>query len=214
MKLLLSVCLLAMLAGPVHAEPEAKPAAAPVEPEVALANAKTTILNLRQLHIGLIGFDSDYGAFPNSETAAEVKDATGSILDMEGDSSNTYFRQLIASTAKTETIFQIGGRMAPDNDFSDSTKALAAGECGISYIPGLSTSNNSATPVAMAPLVTGKMAFDPVPFGGKAVILRIDGSATIEPITAEGDVILGGKSIFDPAQPFWKGKKPKVAWPE
>jgi hypothetical protein len=34
-------------------------------------------------------------------------------------------------------------------------------------------------------------------------------------ITPQGEVhATNGKSIFDPAQPYWKDKKPKVAWPE
>jgi hypothetical protein len=58
------------------------------------------------------------------------------------------------------------------------------------------------------------MKFDPVPLAGKAVVLTADAAVRTLPITADGDVILNDKSLFDPAQPFWKDRKPVVAWPE
>lgn len=219
MKSYLSACFLVALGVSAGADPEKKPDAKPVvEPKaaaVARANTTVTLMNLRQLMLGLLEFDTEYGSFPDDDTAQDVKEATGTALTFKGGTSNAYFRQLLASgITKSEKMFQIGGGKAPDDDFKDDSKAVAKGECGIAYIPGLSASGDASTPVAFAPLVPGKLKFDPGPLGGKAVVVRIDGSAKTETITPEGNVMVDGKSLFDPAQPFWKGKEPKVAWPE
>jgi len=218
MKTYLSACLVIALSASAGADPEtkpdAKPTAEPAKEDAARAKVTATVMNLKQLSIALFEFDNDYGAFPDDETAKDVTEATGTNLTFKGGTANAYFRQLIASGVKTEKIFQIGGGKAPDNDFKDDSKALAKGECGFAYIPGLNASGDPSTPVAFAPMVPGKLAFDPAPLGGKAVILRIDGSVMTETITPEGNVMADGKSIFDPAQPYWKGKAPKVLWPE
>ena len=230
MKTLISAaCLLAAMAATTHAQPEAnpapepaqpaaepaKPAANPVKEMANRANVTATVANIKQLFIALIEFDNDYGEFPSDVTAKDVTEATGTNLTFKGGTSNAYFRQLIASMVKTEKIFQIAGAKMPDDDVKDDTKALAKGECGFAYIPGLSSSDHPSTPVAFAPMVPGKMEFDPVPLGGKAVVLRLDGSVSAQAITPDGKVVTpDGKSIFDPTQPYWKDKKPKVAWPE
>jgi hypothetical protein len=219
---LIPACLLAALAVTAHADPAATPAAEPATPAALpvkaaadRAHVATTIANIKQLHLALFSFDADYGSFPNDETAADVTDATGTTLTFKGGTSNAYFRQLIASMVEAEKIFQIGGAKLPDGDIKDDTKALAKGECGFAYLPGLSSSEDPSTPVAFAPMVPGKLEFDPVPLAGKAVVLRIDGSVNALAITPDGKVLTAdGKSIFDPAQPYWKGKAPKVAWPE
>jgi hypothetical protein len=219
MKTYLSACLVIALSVSAGADPETKPDAKPAaEPEAASAvraNTTITVNNLKMLHLGLIEFDSDYGAFPDEETGTDVTEATGTILTFKGGTSNAYFRQLLATEImKSEKIFQLGGGKVPDEQFKSDATALAKGECGIAYILGLNSSRDASTPVAVAPLVPGKLQFDPGPFGGKAVVLRMDGSVNAETITPEGNVMVDGKSLFDPAQPFWKGKAPKVAWPE
>ena len=66
----------------------------------------------------------------------------------------------------------------------------------------------------MAPLLKGKTTFDRLSFHGKAVILFLDNSAKSLPIEKDGRVLLNGMDIFDPRQPFWKGKAPDIKWPE
>jgi hypothetical protein len=66
----------------------------------------------------------------------------------------------------------------------------------------------------MTSLLPGKLLFDRTAFNGKAVILRLDNSATALQIEKNGQVLVGGMDIFDPRQPFWHGKKPDVKWPE
>ena len=66
----------------------------------------------------------------------------------------------------------------------------------------------------MTPLVTGTQKFDPKPFGRMATVLFADGSVQALPIDNNGDVILNGMSLFDPRQPFWRGKAPDIKYPE
>ena len=66
----------------------------------------------------------------------------------------------------------------------------------------------------IAPVIPGSNRFDPEPFKGKAVVLRIDGSAISYPITKDGKIDMGGGIYFDPAKPMWNGKPLTIAWPE
>jgi hypothetical protein len=180
-----------------------------------MEKAAVSMIHLRQVGLALFAFDEDYGAFPDKETARDVKESTGTALSLGTATSNDYFRQLIASVARTEKIFQFGTPAKPADDRIDGAgEALAKGECDFAYLPGSSSASDPATPLVVGPLVPGKMKFDPVPLAGKAVVLTADAAVRTLPITADGDVILNDKSLFDPAQPFWKDRKPVVAWPE
>ena len=70
------------------------------------------------------------------------------------------------------------------------------------------------TPVIVSPLIPGTTRFDPRPFDGKAVVLRLDYSAKTETIDSSGRVMIGGMDIFDPRQPWWGGKTPDIKWQE
>ncbi len=93
-------------------------------------------------------------------------------------------------------------------------KALVPGECSFTYVAGLSSTGDPATPVLMTPVIRGTWKFDPKPFGKKAVVLFLDSSARSLPIDKNGDVILNGMNLFDPRQPYWHGKAPDIKWPE
>ena len=66
----------------------------------------------------------------------------------------------------------------------------------------------------MTPLLKGQKKFDRSCFKGRAVILFLDHSARALPIEKDGHVLINGMDIFDPRQPFWKGKTPDLKWPE
>jgi hypothetical protein len=71
----------------------------------------------------------------------------------------------------------------------------------------------------ITPLIPGTARFDPAPFNGYAVILKIGGCSTgdvrVLPINKNGEVFDStGKHILDPANPIWGGVKPVIAWPE
>jgi prepilin-type N-terminal cleavage/methylation domain-containing protein len=185
--------------------------------------------NVKQLHLALLDFDSDYGSFPDNNTAEDVKSATGTSLDFGGSFSNDYFRQMIATTAKAESTFWCKSSASPrkpDKDMSPG-KALEAGEVGFGYImasqtDGQGASSNSARPVCVAPLFKAQpnWEFDPEPYGDKAVVLRIDGSATAETIRTDNRYIAvpggflqsqGEKSVWDDVNPVLRAPQPRSA---
>jgi hypothetical protein len=101
----------------------------------------------------------------------------------------------------------------------EGVKALEKGECAFACISGLSSSTDlPSTPVALFPLVPGEKLFDYKLcnewYVGKAVILFLDNTVKTFPVDKSGHVFINGKDLFDPSQPFWRGKKPEVKWPE
>lgn len=184
-----------------------------------------SINNLRQIGLALFEFDTTYGRFPDSGTIANLKrDFPDSTVPLGTSSSNDFFRQLLVSEiCASEQMFYSrspgpGRVRKPDNRF-DGSFALEKGECGFAYIAGLTTTSHPPeTPIVVSPLVPGKLVFDykfcKEYLDGKAVILRIDNSVTSLPVDKSGKVVLNGKDLFDPSQPFWGGKAPDVKWPE
>ena len=175
--------------------------------------------NMRSVGMMLLEFDNEYGNLPSATTAIQVKSATSTPLTLGNTSSNQLFRQLLAGGGgKSEKPFWAKTAISPkkpDDVFHNDATAIAPGECGFAYIAGLESSDDPDTPVLMAPLLPGKLTFDPKPFAGKAVVLFLNNSATALPIDKHGQVILkNGLDLFDPRQPFWHGKAPDVKWPE
>lgn len=176
------------------------------------------INNIKQIGAMLLEFDTEYGQFPDAATIADVKTATSTPLTFGCATSNDLFKQCLAGGGgKSEKPFWAKTAISPkkaDDVFGTDSNTLVKGECGFAYIAGLSVSDDPATPVVMTSLLPGKLLFDPKPFDGKAVVLLLDNSARMLPIEKNGKVMLNGMDIFDPRQPFWKGKKPDVKWPE
>jgi hypothetical protein len=177
---------------------------------------------LRQLGLALFEFECEYGRFPDSGTIQKVKASAPDSDFLLGQSfSNDYFRQLMATEIVTsESMFYARSQnpRRPDNMMKGG-KALDTGECAFAYISGLSSSTDlPTTPIALFPLVPGEKLFDyelcEKYYDGMAFILLIDNSVKIVSVDKSGHVYLNGKDLFDPAQPFWRGKKPDVKWPE
>ena len=177
---------------------------------------RNAVSNLKQLHLALLNFDSDYGVFPDPSTIPDVKSTTGTTLSLGSGSSNELLRQLIApENHEREKTFWARTASTPHrpNEILGAD-ALNKGECSFTYVAGLSMHSDSAAPVLMAPVIPGTWRFDPRPFDGKALVLRIDGSVKPEAIDKNGDVVIGGMNLFDPRQPYWCGKPPDIKWPE
>jgi prepilin-type N-terminal cleavage/methylation domain-containing protein len=162
------------------------------------ADRTEAINNVKQINLALIDFDNDYGGFPDNQTAEDVKEATGSALNFGGTFSNDYLRQLIAAGNKSEKIFWCKTSFSPKkgDDIVAPGKALEAGEVGFSYImasqtDGQSTSGEPGRPVLVTPSLKAQpnWEFDPEPYGDKAVVLRIDGSAKVETIRTDNKKI-------------------------
>ena len=171
--------------------------------------------NIRQIGLTLFAFDEEYGRFPDASTIPAVEAATGTTLYLGDSSSNQLFRQLLATVGTSEQIFWAktpATRKKPDDVLG--ANALAPGECAYSYVAGLTSSGDPETPVVMIPMIRGTLKFDPKPFDGKAIVLNLDSSATALTIEENGDVLLNGMNLFDPRQPFWRGKAPNIKYPE
>src|SRR6478752_774038 len=165
------------------------------------ADQTEAVSNARQIGFGMLEFENDYASYPDSSTATAVASATGSTLPLNGNTSNDYFRQLIAGGyTKSEKMFyaKIPGVKKPDEDISNAN-ALAAGEVGFAYMmnntAGFSGAGNSSRPLAVTPLLNNATdgTLDPDPFDGKAIILRMDNSVTsINIRQTDKTILLGG----------------------
>lgn len=189
------------------------------------ADQTEAVNNAREIHKALFEFDVEYGSFPDKDTQNQVKEATESPLAQSGGNySNDYFRQLLAQGLGNEKMFyaKTAESKKPDDIFNTANKALAPGEVGFGYVldnnTAFSTSNNTSIPIVVTPLAKGSTEnFDPEPFDKKAVILRIDGSATSETINVNKKVsVRGGKTLLQKgAESVWGTDiNPKIAGPK
>ncbi|MES2440404.1 MAG: hypothetical protein V4584_15145 [Verrucomicrobiota bacterium] len=172
--------------------------------------------NLRQIGLALFEFENAYGSYPDAITIDAVRKSSGSDLPLGTKTSNDFLRQLIASgMTRSESMFyaKIRGSKKPDN-LIDASNALVKGEVGFSYLSGLSSAGDPTRPIAVTPLIPGTDRFDPKPFKGKAVILRIDSSVSSMTINKNGHVMEGRWNLLDPAHPMWGGKPPVIVWPD
>ena len=180
-----------------------------------------SVSNARQMGLALDEFENEYGSLPNDSTRRLVEAKNpGSTIPLGTASSNDYFRQLIAAEISTSEVMFYGkmpDTHKPDNVMIGS-RALEKGECSFAYVVGCSFKSTSRTPVALFPLVKGKLLFDYKTCKkfhyGSATVLFTDNSVTTLPVDKSGHVFINGKDLFDPSQPFWGGKVPVVKWPE
>lgn len=163
--------------------------------------------NARQIGLAMLEFETEYGSYPDASTAETVKENTETDLTLEGNTSNDFFRQLIAADmAQAETMFycKTAYTKKPDNIYNSSQKALTQGEVGFGYLmngeSGFSTSGNPARPICVAPLAKGSTSgeFDGDPFDNRAVMLRIDNSVQSVLIRKESKqaTMGGGKTLL------------------
>lgn len=193
------------------------------------ADQTEAVSNARQIGFAMLEFESDYGSYPDASTLTELTETfpTPQVTGTAGPSSNGYFKQLMhAGITESEQMFyaKAKGTRKPDGDISSNTEALAAGEVGFGYIldvsDGLSTAGNPARPFVATPLVPGSTTlFDGDPFDKKAVILRVDNSATSVNISVaaggdnSGPAIVGGASLLATTNPIWGSTVPTMAGP-
>ena len=163
------------------------------------ADMVAAVNNMKQLGILLLEFDNDYGAYPSDGAANRDLE----LKSYQGKFSNDYLGQLLAAGyIDSEEIFYAKGgsktKKNPDNVYKTKATTLEAGECGFSYVKGLSSFDRAATPVLLAPMTGEGFKFDPKPYNGKAIVLNVDGSVVRYDIDANGDVILpNGKNLFE-----------------
>lgn len=162
--------------------------------------------NAKSLFYLFVEFDQDYGEFPGDGTAIlnEGQYSQTDLRGFKGEWSNDYLGQLIAGGyTNSEEIFysELRGRRykRPDNVIRPNDEILRAGECGFAYVKNQSTSDNSGRPLLVAPIAGQGVVFDPGPYDGKAVVLRIDGAVKQLLIDREtGKAKVGeGKTLFE-----------------
>jgi hypothetical protein len=185
-------------------------------PQLKKAIAGDAVNNARQIGLMLFEFETEYGSFPSGETRQAVEDATGAKLPADGKSSNSLFRQFFAAgiTQNEELFFaKIPGVKKGDNDMA-AGKLLETGENSFAYIAGMSSAGNPARPILVCPLIPGTTIFDPKPFGGKALILRVDCSVQMLPIQEDGRVLEKGAELLSKDNPIWKGAALDIRYPD
>lgn len=175
-----------------------------------------SVNNIRQLGLALFEFETEYGSFPDETTIDVVKANTRTDLSLGKETSNDFFRQLIASgIATNESMFYAGisGSKKPDNRM-DGVHALEKGEVGYAWFRGGSLKRSPGRPLIAAPMIPGTDRFDPKPFQGRAIILKMDNSLGWLHIDENGHAILDGRNMMDPHHPVWGGSAPVIAWPD
>ena len=184
---------------------------------IEIANRKEATTNAKQIRLALFAFEEYFGAYPSTATATEVTAEYPSHgYNLTGNSSNAIFRQLFAAKViDTEMPFyvKIMNAIKPDGIIIPR-EALKKGEVGFAYISGLSTAGNPNTPILLTPMIPGTTKFDPEPFDGKAIALRIDGSVTTYKINKDGHIYDKDGDVLSPKHPFWNGKTPTIHYPE
>ena len=194
------------------------------------ASDRTEALNnIRQIGMSLFEFDNAYGGFPDDATAIEVRKKTGTDFKLSGEFSNDYFRQLIAVGLKSEKPFWCKTSFSPrkpDDNFKSAAKALEPGEVGYSYIlespnKGQNSSGDPGRPVVVAASYQAKAdwTFDPEAFGEKAIVLKLDNSASAMNIRTDNKYISTGvagrylQTVGDNT-PWGAGAAPDLRAPE
>lgn len=176
------------------------------------------VSNARQIGLALFEFENEYGSYPSASTAAAVRNATGTTLNLGTKTSNDYFRQLIGGNfTQSEKIFyaaKIPGVRKPDDNITGA-EALKKGECGFAYFLGAKLTDNPKRPLAAAPMIPGTDRFDSKEaYKGKAVVLKADNSVMSYKIDKNGHIQIEGKQFMDPTNPIWNGHPPMIVWPD
>lgn len=179
---------------------------------------------------GLKMFAGDHnGAFPSAPDQDEGTSTGGELKD-----ANEAYANLIPGYVQSEAPFGIpssayckvgSAYKGPDNDISSRNKILERGENTFAYVNGLSDTSNASYPIladGFAPGSESDPAYSKVEGtkgavwkGRRAIIVRCDGSATIEnvnqktlKVTRQG---VGAKNLFSedasPNNPWLVGCK-------
>jgi prepilin-type N-terminal cleavage/methylation domain-containing protein len=189
------------------------------------ADQTEAVNNARQIGIALFEFETEYGTFPDEETATAVAEQTGTTL-VAGSSANDRFRQLIrAGIAQSEKMFYAKSAISkkPDGLFVQDADALEPGEVGFGIVvdsdgSGLSAAGNPARPICATPFTAaldGKFDFDF--FDGKAVVLKLDNSVeSLSIVKVDGRVLVNGEELIasGPNTVWGTNLTPTWAYPE
>lgn len=175
----------------------------PIMRQMKQGDLNQALQNGRQIYTSLTEFRNDMGAFPCDMTAERLK-ARSADYDfgaLTGQFSNDYFRQLFYNHMDSEKNFycvisgEQGSTIQPDDEMH-SGKALQRGECGYAYVmleEGRAIPlGNTTLPIIMTAVYEAgpgdRVTFDGKSFLGKALVVRLDSSATWETLQESDDV--------------------------
>lgn len=185
------------------------------------ADQTEAVNNGRQIGLALFEFETEYGSFPDKDTAEAVANNTETTVS-SGEDANSKFRQLIrAGIAQSETMFYAKTvyTKKPDNSFATDTNALENGEVGFGIMmkadgKGLSASGNPSRPICATPFTQNLNGeFDFEMYDGKAVVLKLDNSVTsINIIKSSGAAKMNGKNLTQDGEDTVWGANNSVAW--
>ncbi len=185
------------------------------------ADQTEAVNNARQIGLALFEFETEYGNFPDADTAQAVATAT-ETAPSSGTTANDRFRQLIRSgIAQSEAMFyaKTAFTKKPDGVFNTDQNALEAGEVGFGMIvdstgDGLSAAGNPSRPILGAPLTadfTGTFDYDY--YDGKAVVLKLDNSVTsLTIVKTSGNVLNNGRRLLETGDESVWGTNLTPAW--
>lgn len=182
------------------------------------AKYTATSNNMRSLHCALFQFEGEFGCYPHEKTRPLLMEVTGTELGPWTGSANDCFRQLIAYGIQSEDIFfavHPEGSRKPDNFTQPiATKAVQAGEVGISYGYGLHSDSNPGRPLLIAPMKTGTHLAHAT-YGNRIAIWFVGGNQYPCTINRDGEILLpDGTLLFDPARPIWQNRPIDIRHPE
>lgn len=184
--------------------------------------------NSKSIGMAMFTFEQEYGAYPENDTGTKVKESNpDSGMELGSSYSNDYFRQLIAAgTVDSEKIFfaKTPYTNKPDNVLKGKD-ALKAGEVGFGYVMAtdsvaISSSSNSGRPLVVSACYNGASdgTFDVDIYDRKAVVFRLDNSATTESIRPSDKKVMvgGGKTLLQTGDDTVWGTdvKPVIKAPE
>lgn len=175
------------------------------------------ISNIKQVGMAMFSFDQDYNGYPSAASYTDVhtnNPDSNITLSAAPKTSNDFFVQLIVGGyIDGEKQFYAKSTFTKKADgVISASSALAKGECGFSYVMGkepdaLSSSGNSGQALLLAASLnssgtidkTGKCELDV--YDKKAIVFRIDNSATAESIRPSDNLVLigGGKTLLQGA---------------
>ena len=188
------------------------------------------ISNIKQIGMAMFSFDQDYSGYPSQASYTDVSannPPSASIPTLSGSptTSNDFFVQLIVGGfIDGEKQFYAKSTFTKKADgVITGTSCLAKGECGFSYVMGpvgsgsgndpLSSSGNSGQALLLAASLStggtidgsGKCESDV--YDKKAIVFRIDNSATAESIRPSDNLVVigGGKTLL-------VGNDPTTVW--
>lgn len=179
-------------------------------------NRTQAINNAKQIGLALLAFEDEYSTFPNDMTAKDfIENHPSYQQDLAGTSANAMLRQLILNSenGRSEDMFKLTDYDIPDGNIAPG-EILKKGEISFAYISDQSSANNPSRAIILAPLIPGTKKFDPKPFDGRAIVIKIDNSAGIYKIHEDGTIHDKDGDILSPKHPFWNGKTPTIHYPE